>query len=58
MKVRLPLEDLDWPKLLNFAKAEARTPYGKERIQTWNHPDGFAQSFERSQELQTETQEV
>jgi DNA mismatch repair protein MutS2 len=58
MKVRLPLEDLDWPKLLNFAKSEARTPYGKLRIESWNHPSGFAQGFERAQELQLETQEV
>jgi DNA mismatch repair protein MutS2 len=57
-KVRLPLEDLDWPKLLSFAKAEARTTYGKARVESWNHPSGFAKSFERSLELQLETQEI
>jgi DNA mismatch repair protein MutS2 len=58
MKKRLPLEDLDWSKLLGFAKAEARTPYGKAKIDSWNDPASFAQSLERAEILQQETQEV
>jgi len=52
------LKDLDWAKLLLNAQAEARTPYGKIRVESWNDPESFAQSLERAQELQTETQEI
>jgi DNA mismatch repair protein MutS2 len=58
MSTRFPFEDLDWPKLLVLARAEARTPYGKKRIDSWNHPSDFAQTFERAQELQQETSEI
>ncbi|MBC7397373.1 MAG: Smr/MutS family protein [Bdellovibrionales bacterium] len=58
MNTRFPFEDLDWPKLLNLAKSEARTPYGKIKIESLNLPENFAQSIERSEELQAETQEI
>ncbi len=58
VKIRVPFEDLDWPKLLNFAKGEARTPYAKLKLEELNSPDAFAQSVERAQELQAETQEI
>ena len=58
MKTRHPLEDLDWSKFLGFAKAEARTPYGKAFVESWNHPDTFAKNTDRAQELQQETQEI
>lgn len=53
-----PFEDLDWPKLLEYAASEARTPYGKARLHDLNFAENFAQSAERAQELQAETQEV
>src|ERR1700751_1529507 len=53
-----PFEDLDWPKLLSYAAAEARTPYGKARLEELNFVENFASTIERAQELQTETQEV
>lgn len=58
MKTRLPFDDLDWPKLLTLTEELARTPYGKFRIRNLNLTENFAQSFERAQELQIETQEV
>jgi DNA mismatch repair protein MutS2 len=57
-KTRLPFDDLDWPKLLEYAAEEARTPYGKEKIRSLNFPETFASTVERAQELQGETQEV
>lgn len=51
-------QDLDWPKLLAFTREEARTPYGKRRIHALADPAAFAQSMERAQELQHETQEM
>ena len=58
MTTRLPFDDLDWPKLLDLTSAEARTPYGKNRIQQLNFTENFAQSFERAEVLQQETQEI
>jgi DNA mismatch repair protein MutS2 len=51
-------QDLDWPKLLAFTLEEARTPYGKRRLAALADPSAFAQSLERAQELQHETQEM
>jgi DNA mismatch repair protein MutS2 len=51
-------QDLDWPKLLALTAEEARTPYGKKRIFGLSDASGFAQSLERAQELQSETQEM
>ncbi len=58
MTTRLPFDDLDWPKLLQFTASEARTPYGKKRIEQLNFTENFAQSFERAEMLQQETQEI
>jgi DNA mismatch repair protein MutS2 len=58
MSVRLPFDDLDWPKLLRLTSDEARTPYGKRKIQSLGTTENFAQSMERAQELQLETQEI
>lgn len=51
-------QDLDWPKLLAFTGEEARTPYGKRRLAALIESSAFAQSPERAQELQQETQEM
>jgi DNA mismatch repair protein MutS2 len=53
-----PFEDLDWPKLLEHAANEARTPYGKSQLHDLNFTEHFATTLERAQDLQTETQEV
>ena len=58
MTTRLPFDDLDWPKLLKLTSNEARTPYGKHKVEQLNFTENFAQSFARAQELQVETQEV
>ena len=58
MSSRPSFQDLDWPKLLAFTEGEARTPYGKARISALSETTGFAQSRERAQELQQETQET
>lgn len=58
MSARLPFDDLDWPTLLELASKEARTPYGKLRIEALNDAEAFAQSPERAEALQMETQEV
>ncbi len=52
------LDDLDWSKFLTYAAQEARTPYGKLKIQQLNQIENFASTPERAQELQLETQEV
>ena len=58
MKARTPFQDLDWPKLLEFTALEARTPYGKARILALLEASAFAQTPERAQEIQNETQEM
>lgn len=50
--------DLDWAPFLKFASEHARTPYGKAQILSFVSEPSFAQSLERSQELQHETYEV
>ena len=55
---RLPLDDLDWSRLLGYAAEGARTPYGKLKIKALNFVENFASTPERAQELQNETQEV
>ena len=58
MKARTPFQDLDWPKLLEYTAQEARTPYGKARILALLESSAFAQTPERAQEIQNETQEM
>ena len=58
MNSRAPFEDLDWPKLLELASAEARTPYGKSRILALVEVDAFAQTPARAREVQAETAEM
>ncbi len=53
-----PFTDLDWAKLLKSAAEEARTPYGKRRIESLSDAGSLAQSIERAQEIQNETQEM
>ena len=58
MKAPSPFQDLDWPKLLELAAAEARTPYGNARILALEDASVFASTPERAQEIQGETQEM
>ncbi len=58
MNSRAPFEDLDWPKLLDLASGEARTPYGKARILALGAVDSFAPTPARARELQAETAEM
>ncbi|MBS1958010.1 MAG: Smr/MutS family protein [Bdellovibrionales bacterium] len=51
-------KDLDWPTFLDYAAEQARTPYGKARLNLLATPDAFAPTLERAQELQNETQEI
>jgi DNA mismatch repair protein MutS2 len=50
--------DLDWPKFLELASKEARTPYGRQRILALREVGAFAGTPERAQELQQETSEI
>jgi DNA mismatch repair protein MutS2 len=58
MSARSLFDDLDWPKLLKLTADEARTPYGKRKIESLSSVENFAQGSERAQALQLETQEV
>jgi DNA mismatch repair protein MutS2 len=56
MKTRL--SDLDWAKILTYASEEARTPYGKARLQQLNDAEAFAINPARATEMQAETLET
>ncbi len=58
MSAKSPFFDLDWPKLLSWTLKEARTPYGRRKLETYADPAAFAPTLERAQELQSETQEM
>lgn len=58
IKMSDAFKDLDWAPFLKFASEHARTPYGKAQILSYVSEPNFAQSLERSQELQNETYEV